>query len=149
MTVLIVTHTRKALADDPIDSVSGSLGLTGSADGVLVIERARGETRAQLHVIGRDLEFEGAYAVEFGRESCTWSMLGEAHEIGRTEARHEVLTALRAAGGRVTLKVLARDAGKGYDAVRLLVKRMVEDGEVIRDGDGYTIPAASRALFSE
>src|SRR5215212_8360654 len=42
--ILIVHHLRKLGAEDPLDQVSGSMGLTGGADGALVLNRERGPT---------------------------------------------------------------------------------------------------------
>ena len=38
--VVILHHTRKMEADDPLDQVSGTLGLVGSADTTLVLDRS-------------------------------------------------------------------------------------------------------------
>jgi RecA-family ATPase len=52
--IIVIHHTRKMEADDPIDTVSGSLGLTGAAHTVLVLARSpKGTT---LYVRGRDVE---------------------------------------------------------------------------------------------
>src|SRR5262249_28939741 len=50
----IVTHTRKAIADDPLAMISGSFGLSGAADGALVLARPRNSRTATMSVIGRD-----------------------------------------------------------------------------------------------
>ena len=44
--ILVVHHTRKATADDPVELVSGTLGLTGGVDGVMVLRRQRGQADA-------------------------------------------------------------------------------------------------------
>ena len=49
--VLIVHHDRKSEADDVFDTVSGSLGLTGAADTILIMKRQAGTVT--LHVRGR------------------------------------------------------------------------------------------------
>ena len=53
--ILVLHHTRKMPADDPFDTVSGSTGLTGAADTVLVLARdIQGGTT--LYGRGRDIE---------------------------------------------------------------------------------------------
>ena len=60
--MLCVHHTRKATSDDFIDSVSGTQGIAGSADYVLVLNRRRHSDDAILSVTGRDVE-EREYAL--------------------------------------------------------------------------------------
>lgn len=55
--ILAVTHTRKGDGDeDPIEAVSGSHGVTGGADAVLVLSGRRGVPRRVLDVVSRDDE---------------------------------------------------------------------------------------------
>lgn len=61
-TLLVVHHTRKAESADFVDSVSGSAGIAGSADCVLVLARKRHSDEALLSVTGRDVP-EGEYAL--------------------------------------------------------------------------------------
>jgi len=52
--IIVLHHTRKMESDDPIDSVSGTLGLTGCADTTVVLARTgKGTT---LYIRGRDIE---------------------------------------------------------------------------------------------
>ncbi len=48
--IVVVHHIRKMTAADPLDEISGSTGLTGGVDGVLVLKRDRGKADAVLHV---------------------------------------------------------------------------------------------------
>ena len=59
---LVVHHTRKASSEDFLDSVSGTQGIAGAADAVLVLARSRGNAEAVLKVTGRDVE-EAEYAL--------------------------------------------------------------------------------------
>jgi AAA domain len=60
--IVVNHHDRKAAADDFVDFVSGTNGLAGGADTVLVLSRDRGEHAGLLRVTGRDVP-EGAYAL--------------------------------------------------------------------------------------
>ena len=55
--IVVIHHVRKMEADDPFDMVSGTNGLTGAADTILVIKRQAGNVT--LHGRGRDIGREG------------------------------------------------------------------------------------------
>jgi hypothetical protein len=65
VTVLLVHHNRKARAEDPIEEISGSTGLTGAPDFVLALKRPRGERTGALYLTGRDVE-DRLLSVDFG-----------------------------------------------------------------------------------
>jgi hypothetical protein len=60
--IVVNHHDRKAAADDFVDLASGTNGLAGGADTLLVLSRDRGEHAGLLRVTGRDVP-EGAYAL--------------------------------------------------------------------------------------
>jgi DNA-binding transcriptional ArsR family regulator len=136
--VLAVHHTRKSTADDPLDEVSGTLGIAGAADGAWVLKRARGQDEAELHVIGRDVEQEGASAVRFDRDACRWEWMGEAWRVQLTVERRLVLDAL--ADGPMKPAEIARAIGKNDGAVRKVLSGMVAAGQVDRGLDGRYRP---------
>lgn len=71
--LLVVHHTRKAESDDFVDAVSGTQGIAGSADFILVLARKRKSDDAVLAVTGRDVpENEYALTTSDGR----WSLDG-------------------------------------------------------------------------
>lgn len=86
--LLAVHHTRKTEAEDFVESVGGSHGLTGSADFVLVLTRKRKSDDGLLAVTGRDIA-EGEYAVitDQGR----WHLDGHNLDVSseRAEAYRE------------------------------------------------------------
>ncbi len=83
-TLLVVHHTRKAEVLDFVDSVSGTQGIAGSVDFVLVLERKRHSDDAVLSVTGRDIpEAEYALTAQYG---ILWRLDGKT----LTEARHRV-----------------------------------------------------------
>ena len=83
-TLLINHHDRKAASADFIDSVSGTNGLAGSADTVLVLTRARHETNGLLQVTGRDVR-EDEYAVQFNAWAI-WQLDGETLDDAANKA---------------------------------------------------------------
>ena len=53
--LLLVHHTRKQIADDKFDMISGTTGLLGCADGALLLRKEkRTDLTATLDVVGRD-----------------------------------------------------------------------------------------------
>lgn len=134
VSILLVHHTRKAESDDPLDSVSGTLGIGGAADGAWILKRARGSDEAELHLIGRDLEEEGAFAVRFDRESCRWQWVGDAWRVRISAERREILDVL--ADGASRPGEIAKRIGKRENAVRFLLHAMNRDGQVDRGLDG-------------
>lgn len=72
--LIIVHHTRKGEGGDFLDAVSGTQGIAGAADTVLVLKRERHEKRATLQVTSRDAA-EGEYALTLS-ESGEWTLDG-------------------------------------------------------------------------
>jgi AAA domain len=132
--ILVLHHTRKMPADDPFDTVSGSTGLTGAADTVLVLARdPQGGTT--LYGRGRDIE-EIETAVQFDGLDGSWTILGSANEIRLSDARSEILRTLRTAGEPMSPKEIADLTGQSHDAVRKLLTRMWKCGEVQKEKRG-------------
>ncbi len=132
--ILVLHHTRKMPADDPFDTVSGSTGLTGAADTVLVLARdPQGGTT--LYGRGRDIE-EIETAVKFDHLDGSWTILGGASEIRLSDGRSEILRTLRGAGEPMSPRDIADVTGQSYDAVRKLLTRMWKSGEVQKEKRG-------------
>ncbi len=48
VSILAVHHLRKMSADDVLDEITGSIGVTGAVDGALILKRERGQGEATL-----------------------------------------------------------------------------------------------------
>jgi len=91
-TLLVVHHTRKAESDDFVDAVSGTQGIAGSADFILVLRRKRQAAEAVLSVTGRDVpENEYAQTTEGGLWSLDGPDLAAAAEAVKTRKDTENL----------------------------------------------------------
>lgn len=143
MAILILTHTRKMEADDPFDSVSGTRGLTGAADTVLVLKRDNGTAgpgRATLYGRGRDIE-EIETACQLQRDNGTWQIVGAAHEVAKTSERQAILDTLRASSKPLNAREVSDLSGGAYEAVRKTLTRMAATGEIEKSGRGlYACP---------
>jgi hypothetical protein len=131
--IVVLHHTRKMDAEDPFDTVSGTLGLTGCADTTMVLNRTGQGTT--LYGRGRDIE-EFERAMEFGRETCRWRMLGNADEVRRSDTRKAVLATLAENTEAMTPKEIATATGKSEGLINTTLFRMVRDGEVSKEKRG-------------
>lgn len=131
LAIVVIHHVRKLEADDPFDMVSGTNGLTGAADTILVIKRQAGTIT--LYARGRDIE-EQETACQFNRDSCRWTFLGDAGEIHGSGQRWAIIDALRTAGegGMHISEIMAATGRNDRNALDQLLFKMNRQGELIR-----------------
>ena len=73
MAVIVVHHIRKQNDSDVFNKVSGTTGLTGSADATFVLEKEkRASDTAKLYVTGRDTPYQ-EYTLRF--RECSWELV--------------------------------------------------------------------------
>ncbi len=79
--LLIVHHTRKQGADDTFDTISGSNGLLGAADGAFIMQKQkRVEGKATLDIVGRDQQDQKIH-LQFNKTSCLWEFIKAENDI--------------------------------------------------------------------
>lgn len=138
--IVVIHHVRKMEADDPFDTVSGTNGLTGAADTILVLKRQAGNVT--LHARGRDIE-EKETACQFSKDTCRWTLLGDAAAVHTSSERSAVIEALRVAdaAGMHILEVMAATGRRDRNALDQLLYKMHRDGELVRVKRGvYSLP---------
>jgi hypothetical protein len=132
--IVVLHHDRKSDADDAFDTVSGTLGLTGAADTILIIKRR--SNGVVLYARGRDIE-DSETAMQFDKASCRWTILGVASEVLRSNERARVISAITAAGQALSVReIMAEAEMPNRNAVDILLGKMVRDGEIVRVGRG-------------
>jgi hypothetical protein len=132
-TFVVITHTREMKADDWLDSISGSRGLSAAVDTVLVASRGRGSADLVVSATGRDLpETEHAFAIDFDTFSFRYG--GDAATAQLSEERRAVIHAL--ASGPLTPTHIANATELKVANVKHLVGRMSNDGLIKKNGDG-------------
>lgn len=134
--IIVVHHTRKMDSNDPLDMVSGSHGLAGAVDNVLVMKRSRGQIDALLTVIPRE-EDEAELALKFDEHASTWILKGDAREVAKTLARQKIFDALKEAGKAMTPKQLAEVLGEKPNNIKQLCYQMKKSGELGQPADGH------------
>jgi hypothetical protein len=141
--IIAVHHTRKAGAEDFLETVSGTHGLAAAADTIAVLKRSRGQGDAEFHVTGRDVS-EQSLALKFEPGLGVWSLLGDAREWAMSESRRKILEALKSEGP-MRPKQIADETGVDHDVVKHLVLKMVDEGDLDTDGRGvYAIHSVHR-----
>jgi hypothetical protein len=116
--ILLVHHLNKIQNGDQLDKVSGSTGLTGAVENVMILDRARGETKAELSVRPRE-DREEDFDLEFDGQVQTW-IVGD-QPTPSTPEREEVWNVLRSADGPMRLKDIASAVGKKSNTVSKLL----------------------------
>jgi len=134
--VVVNHHARKAESEDFVDSVSGTHGLAGAADTVVVVARARHEPRGLLKVTGRDVA-EGEYAVELidgGRWLLVGSDLDDAAQragtlratAGLSDRMTELVEFVNRHPGGVRAAAVAKELGLDTKSVGVCLGRAVK-----------------------
>lgn len=139
--IVVVHHTRKMQSDDVLDLVSGSNGLAGSVDAIMVLQRPRLGDEAVLTITGRDIE-EQALAAVFDKERCRWAIEGDATEAHITKLQKEILETLEEAPEALQIRDIADRIGRANDSsLRHVLARMVKAGIAMLTRRGrYTTP---------
>jgi hypothetical protein len=138
--VVVIHHVRKMEADDPFDTVSGTNGLTGAADTILVLKRQAGNVT--LHARGRDIE-EKETACQFDKFTCRWAFLGDAQQVQSSNQRAAIIEVLSSASeeGLHISEIMAATERTDRNAVDQLLHKMHRDGELVRVKRGqYSMP---------
>lgn len=130
--LVIVHHARKEAGDDFLASVSGTYGITGSADTILVLKRKRLETFGTLIVTGRDVE-EAEVPVKFDEGRWTDA---PANLAAASFERAEVYRVI-SAEGPVFPKAIGDRTGLERSSVAQMVAKLVDSGAVARTTGGY------------
>lgn len=148
--VLALHHCKKAAAEDVVDEISGTLGLAGAADGLMILTRARSETEGNLFITGRDVE-ERELALEFETQTFVWKCLGSAREQTESKLKAALIEVFKANTGATLgfseLVLQAKCRQDQLDYARVLLSRMATEGLIERIGTGRYRWPAKEAVF--
>ena len=140
--IVLITHVRKKGAnstdsDDPLEEVSGTMGLTGAADVVLVLKRPRKAQAGSLFLTGRDVE-ERTLPLAFDPHYCLWSIDQAAEQPTLSIEQRKILAILQKAGRPLGLLQIIDSLGsdKSYEALSRQIRRMAHDGLLFKNGYG-------------
>lgn len=152
MCLLALHHDRKAESADFVDGVSGTNGIAGAADSVLMLTRSRVDTSGLLSVTGRDVpEAEYAVSMTGGR----WSLTGDG--LAAAAAAAETARATAALGDRSAVVVrfvsdhpegvraaeVAEVIGTDADTAGRYLRRLAGGGRVVKVDRGLYVPVSA------
>lgn len=87
--LLLIHHLRKMGDNDPFARISGTNGLSGAADTMMVLTKEnRSSDTSALSITGRDVE-QADLAVKFNKSSCLWENLGDADAFLEQQSHQE------------------------------------------------------------
>lgn len=132
---LVLHHTRKMGSTDFVDEISGTAGIAGACDAILVLRRMRGEVGGLLQVTGRDIE-EAEYALAFAAERGAWEQSDiSPDEVLLGETRAKVLRYVKEHEGTGPTDI-AKGTGIAVATVKQTVRRMVTESQLDTDEHG-------------
>jgi AAA domain len=136
VSMLIVHHVRKLAADDPMETVSGTYGITGGADTIMVLSRVRGTSEANLHIQGRDVE-EQTRGLRWNPDLGAWTLSGPSMPA----EQRKLFDLLAEAGEPLSPTEVASRQGKNLSAVKVGLWRMAGTGLLSVTSEGhYFVP---------
>ncbi len=135
--ILIVHHTKKGKVDEAIDSINGSFGVIGAADGAIIIGKEADVMRVQSAM--RDIpSFEFDLTKEDG--SPMWKPAQTAEELmspGSAGKTNGVLHMLHSAACELTTGDIAKRSAISEATTAVYLSRLVKSGQVVRTSRGF------------
>ena len=131
--ILLIHHTTKTKYSDPFDMLSGSIGVQGAVDDLMVMERD--QTGFKLSMRGRTLDDR---AVILDRDSATysWHYKGEASEVMPTNYQQTVLDTLKAAGVAMSPTEIKKITGYYAKTIKRIIDKLCVEGLAEKVGYG-------------
>jgi hypothetical protein len=142
--IVLVHHTNKSKSEDDLDTISGSNGLSGGVDNILIMRRERRQKNATMYITGRDIEDEKTHELIYDQELGSWVVGDDGPTVGISPERRVIYDTISNAGpitGRALTSLLypgiaiTRDC-KEWARVRKLTRALVGSGHIETNSDG-------------
>ncbi len=130
--IIVVHHCKKTtdISSAPLEKVIGSIGITGTAETILVMEQLTGKQDCKLTVTGKDVEQCEKY---LAWNSHGFDIGDDVREANLGATQKLVLELIREAP-RCTQKSIVDTIGKDQGQVSKAIDRLVEVGLVMKKG---------------
>jgi len=132
--VLVIHHTKKGSEENVFDEISGTTGLTGAMDSMMVLKKKNNGHK--LYLTGRDVK-EEEYSVVFDDKIFCWNVTERKSEITLTAEREEILELIKSYDRPMKLSEITELIGKEKSNVSKMLKKLVRDGLLISPKYGY------------
>lgn len=143
MSNLTLMHCRKGASDDVVEEVTGTMGLTGVADGIIVLNRIRNDKEAKIFITGRDVQ-QKELALEFDDTTFTWKSMGSMDEHVEGKLQVSVLNLMKSLrGNTVFAKHISEQLNIPANNVRTVLMRLRDKGLIRQNGNGWVYPGVS------
>lgn len=149
--VVVIHHTKKGEADDPIDLISGSIGLSASVDGAMVLTRKRMEQDAELMVAYRGMS-ERSYSLYRDQETNGWVWAGDAEQRRLSAEREAIIDVLRNQRRPMKPREVAEAMDRLHETGNIgrLMNTMLGQGQLEQTRYGqYTLPTSNSDRYSD
>jgi hypothetical protein len=132
VSIVVVHHLRKMDAVDVFARVSGTYGLTGAADTIVVIDKKEYSCHAKLRVTGRDVK-EKDYSMKFEEDTWTWKLTDEkvVNQPQQNEMSGMIVGLINNNGGTMKLKDISSELTKNGCNEQTIRWRL---GELVKKG---------------
>jgi len=132
--IVLVHHTKKGAEENVFDEVSGTKGITGAADTLIMIKKVKGEYR--LYLTGRDIA-EAEYNIYFDDSNCTWNIIEEVKNSYETTIERQAIVDLLSAENR-SMKTgeISERLKKSLANTSKLLSKLKKDGVIESAGYG-------------
>lgn len=112
LAIVVITHTTKIThPEDPFSNITGTMGVSGAADGLAVLVREkRFDKECTLAVTGRRIPMN-EYKIAWNKEACIWEMIGLIDSGENTDERREYHEYMSSDIRKAVLKI-AQNNGK-------------------------------------
>lgn len=104
LSIIVTAHLRKAAADDALDELNATTGLSATADNILILKRERGQADASLYGTGREIDLDLALAFSEG----FWKSLGDGPAYRLSAERKAVIDVLNSSKDPLGAKEIAQ-----------------------------------------
>jgi DNA-binding MarR family transcriptional regulator len=130
--IIVVHHCKKTtdISSAPLEKVIGSIGITGTAETILVMEQLSGTQDCKLTVTGKDVEQTEKHLAWNGHGFDISDDVREA-KLGATQ---KLVLELIREYPRCTQKYVVDTIGKDQGQVAKAINRLIELGLIVKKG---------------